>query len=214
MTTKTNITLPPLPGALVDVETEARAYARAAVEADRKDHVCDATKMVPSDEEIVALSRQMLATARTDNMIAFARALLARYGRPAAPVAQEPVGEVFTMEPLDGSGDVRSHALLSKSLPAGTKLYAAQIAAQAQPSAQDQKCQTCGGRGWVGGPSYYAPDEGGEPCPDCAQDREDAERYRFIRPGDAMVWCSSGDDLLTGRQLDAAIDAARAAQGE
>ena len=35
----------------------------------------------------------------------------------------EPVGEVFTMEPLDGSGDVRCHALLSKPLPAGTKLY-------------------------------------------------------------------------------------------
>lgn len=48
----------------------------------------------------------------------------------AAPVAQEPAGEVFTMEPLDGSGDVKSHALLTKDLPAGTKLYAAPIAAQ------------------------------------------------------------------------------------
>lgn len=39
--------------------------------------------------------------------------------------ASEPVGEVFTMEPLDGSGDVKCHALLTKQLPAGTKLYAA-----------------------------------------------------------------------------------------
>lgn len=43
--------------------------------------------------------------------------------------------------------------------------------------------------------------------------RTDAGRYRFIRPGDKDVWCSSGDDLLTGDQLDAAIDAARVAKG-
>jgi len=43
--------------------------------------------------------------------------------------------------------------------------------------------------------------------------RTDAGRYRFIRPGDKDVWCSSGDDLLTGDRLDAAIDAARAAKG-
>ncbi len=30
------------------------------------------------------------------------------------------------------------------------------------------KCTTCGGSGWLGGPSYYNPGEGGEPCPDCA----------------------------------------------
>lgn len=29
-------------------------------------------------------------------------------------------------------------------------------------------CETCNGHGLIGGPSYYAPDEGGEPCPDCA----------------------------------------------
>lgn len=29
-------------------------------------------------------------------------------------------------------------------------------------------CLTCGGSGWIGGPSFYAPDEGGEECPDCA----------------------------------------------
>ena len=36
------------------------------------------------------------------------------------------------MEALDGSGDVRSHALLTKPLPAGTQLFAAPVAAQAQ----------------------------------------------------------------------------------
>lgn len=29
-------------------------------------------------------------------------------------------------------------------------------------------CMTCGGSGWIGGPSFYAPDEGGEECPDCS----------------------------------------------
>jgi hypothetical protein len=29
------------------------------------------------------------------------------------------------------------------------------------------RCQMCSGHGMVGGPSYYAPDEGGEACPVC-----------------------------------------------
>ena len=59
-----------------DIEPEQVAdmwNRRAAVEADRQGRM-------PSDAEIIALSRQMLATARTDNMVAFARALLSRYG--------------------------------------------------------------------------------------------------------------------------------------
>ncbi|WP_186268083.1 hypothetical protein [Burkholderia gladioli] len=30
-------------------------------------------------------------------------------------------------------------------------------------------CATCNGHGMIGGPSFYAPDEGGVPCPDCNQ---------------------------------------------
>ena len=53
-------------------------------------------------------------------------------------------------------------------------------------------CMTCGGSGWIGGPSYYAPDEGGEECPDCALppvageavagaiDAEAVARYSFV----------------------------------
>ncbi|AOY93862.1 hypothetical protein BKK79_20175 [Cupriavidus sp. USMAA2-4] len=67
-----------------------------------------------------------------------------------------------------------------------TPLYAAPVAAQKThserdgtvraslraPAASTQKsepsaCQTCHGNGMIGGPSYYAPDEGGVPCPDC-----------------------------------------------
>lgn len=32
----------------------------------------------------------------------------------------------------------------------------------------DPSCPTCIGQGLIGGPSFYAPDEGGVPCPDCA----------------------------------------------
>jgi len=76
--------------------------------------------------------------------------------------------------------------------------------------------QTCGGNGMIGGPSYYEPCEGGEPCPDCsqvdkssnlqgnqvdkspemqcqpsAQDREDAERYFAIREGARNAACTT-----------------------
>lgn len=33
--------------------------------------------------------------------------------------------------------------------------------------AQHPKCKTCDDNGMIGGPSFYAPDDGGEPCPDC-----------------------------------------------
>lgn len=34
-------------------------------------------------------------------------------------------------------------------------------------SQRNAKCATCNDQGMIGGPSYYAPDEGGAPCPDC-----------------------------------------------
>lgn len=33
---------------------------------------------------------------------------------------------------------------------------------------QHPKCKTCDDNGRIGGPSFYAPDDGGEPCPDCS----------------------------------------------
>lgn len=36
-------------------------------------------------------------------------------------------------------------------------------------------CLSCGGTGWLGGPSYYNPGEGGEPCTDCALTEADRE---------------------------------------
>jgi len=52
-------------------------------------------------------------------------------------------------------------------------------AALAQPS---PKCATCDDNGRVGGPSFYAPDEGGDPCPDCAQPSPapEVEKLAFV----------------------------------
>lgn len=33
---------------------------------------------------------------------------------------------------------------------------------------ESRVCRTCDGHGMIGGPSYSQPDEGGEPCPECA----------------------------------------------
>ena len=50
---------------------------------------------------------------------------------------------------------------------------------------QQPKCKTCNDNGRIGGPSFYAPDEGGEPCPDCSAPIQQVsvpdgfERYRL-----------------------------------
>lgn len=52
------------------------------------------------------------------------------------------------------------------------------------PAAPAPKCATCNDNGMIGGPSYYAPDEGGEPCPDCATPAPaaQAEPFGFASP--------------------------------
>lgn len=46
----------------------------------------------------------------------------------------------------------------------GVAHYGPGTSAAPQPPA----CKTCNDIGMIGGPSYYAPDEGGVPCPDCS----------------------------------------------
>lgn len=36
-------------------------------------------------------------------------------------------------------------------------------------------CATCDDNGRIGGPSFYAPDEGGDPCPDCAKPQANSQ---------------------------------------
>lgn len=51
-------------------------------------------------------------------------------------------------------------------------------------------CTTCDGNGMIGGPSYYSPDEGGVPCPDCAAPvaQPAAEAEQAEAPSDARWW--------------------------
>jgi len=51
---------------------------------------------------------------------------------------------------------------------------------------QQPKCKTCDDNGRIGGPSFYAPDEGGEPCPDCSapvQQVSVPDGWRLVKVG-------------------------------
>lgn len=54
-----------------------------------------------------------------------------------------------------------------------------------ESAAPTPACQTCNDNGMIGGPSFYQPDEGGVPCPDCtpspapAQPGQEGEREAF-----------------------------------
>jgi hypothetical protein len=75
-------------------------------------------------------------------------------------------------------------------------------------------CATCNGHGMIGGPSFYAPDEGGEPCPDCSpaptshpiptgatgEDEQSAFERWLERT------CPSGDVESVQRQWEASSD--------
>ena len=52
-------------------------------------------------------------------------------------------------------------------------------------AAQPVMCETCNDHGMIGGPSFYDPGEGGQPCPDCE------ERHRNgLAAGDLMAWAA------------------------
>ena len=56
----------------------------------------------------------------------------------------------------------------------------------AHRSQQEATCLTCKGHGMIGGPSFYAPDEGGVPCPDCSQQEAGKQLLEMI---DTLVAC-------------------------
>ncbi|GAB4059091.1 hypothetical protein [Uliginosibacterium sediminicola] len=49
--------------------------------------------------------------------------------------------------------------------------------AQRERQANPEPCATCNGHGMIGGPSFYDPGEGGEPCPDCATQQTQGGRH-------------------------------------
>ena len=69
-------------------------------------------------------------------------------------------------------------------------------APQPKPVAQPVHCQTCNDNGMIGGPSFYAPDEGGVPCPDCSQPDGMQPLEVLTSVWSAMQNSADGDDLL------------------
>lgn len=53
-------------------------------------------------------------------------------------------------------------------------------------AARPPVCETCRGWGLIGGPSFYAPDEGGAPCPDCSPSAPPAQGIDLGRLRRAM----------------------------
>ena len=76
-----------------------------------------------------------------------------------------------------------------------------------------QVCDMCGGSGWIGGPSYYDPGEGGEPCPDCnpmpeAQTPDsrftDEQILSVLEGGVTPSYNDHGDLIAFARAIEAA----------
>jgi hypothetical protein len=135
-------------------------------------------------------------------------------------------GEMLGVYYSQGWQDAERHHIKQAEKDAERRLVYGTRAASPQPAV----CATCNGHGMIGGPSYYAPDEGGEPCPDCniaqpveqtralTEDAGDAARYRLLRRGQHWSVINGIGDTLRGEDLDDAIDAAmiaaRPASGE
>ncbi|WP_322997156.1 hypothetical protein [Castellaniella sp.] len=139
---------------------------------------------------------------------------------PATPVAQELVGTVRWR------GSPYPSALVDwcgRPPEDGTPIYAVPVAAQAQHCPTDV-CEAFQADGVLCANDECDRENGVRPvaAQASAQDREDAERYRRIRNGPysyrhgdvyAMIFQGAGDIPIKGDDLDAAIDAARAAKG-
>lgn len=205
------------------------AYARAAVEAGRQDHVRDATKMVPSDEEIdvqpaasadpcEGSCRLEIGGQRCSDCGYVARFPLVE-PMPAAPVAQEPVA---TLKGVDEYGPMLDWHRHWAEFPIGTNFFTAPVAAQAQrkpdgyayryPSgAHDTVLRFNSGEEVNGArpietlPFWFAPLPDHQPC---AQDREDAlsQAARDVlaerqRQISAEGWTPEHDDVHNNGEL-------------
>lgn len=113
--------------------------------------------------------------------------------RRAAPVAQEPVGEAGTMP---GTSGFTTAVFRASDVPVGTKLYAAPVAAQAQPQqSENQEALADTQRAII----EAAERRGYERAiAECAQDREDADLLDWLREETCDLRCinqpTGGDD--------------------
>ncbi|GMG89625.1 hypothetical protein Cmtc_08450 [Cupriavidus sp. TKC] len=98
--------------------------------------------------------------------IRFARAILAQ----SAPPAPQQAGDGLTEHQWHEAFAARAvnGALLNVRM--AVEIVMEQLAAPRQPGEMGAgvHCRTCNDNGMIGGPTFYAPDEGGDPCPDCS----------------------------------------------
>jgi hypothetical protein len=77
---------------------------------------------------------------------------------------------------------------------------------------QQPKCKTCNDNGMIGGPSFYAPDECGDPCSDCSAPAQQVsvpdEREAFEKWGETLFYTACFErhenDEYVGRGLQGA----------
>lgn len=70
---------------------------------------------------------------------------------------------------------------------------------------EDNGCQTCNGTGMIGGPSFYAPDEGGEPCPDCCDTPSYCSSVRRCTAKDASPSRECGERQGAAQSVSKAV---------
>ncbi|MDH1255065.1 hypothetical protein N5C67_20655 [Comamonas thiooxydans] len=91
---------------------------------------------------------------------------------------------------LEGlQSDERNRGNCSTAEGAGCSAHAVRRLAssllQAGIAAQPVRCTTCNDHGMIGGPSFYDPGEGGQPCPDC-----EVRHRNGLAAGDLMAWAT------------------------
>lgn len=72
-------------------------------------------------------------------------------------------------EEAQRKADAEAQALVAKADVTAVVVAVAEEQRSMVVEPSGSTCPTCNDNGMIGGPSFYAPDEGGEPCPDCQQ---------------------------------------------
>lgn len=101
------------------------------------------------------------------------RAALARYGNAAQPAASAEldakiIATAFRDRLINALTSLEDCYFSRENIELAAEDVLHSFTAHAPTPPATEKCRTCNGHGMIGGPSYYSPDEGGEPCPDCA----------------------------------------------
>lgn len=105
-----------------------------------------------------------------------ARRFVAAVEASARQLSEQPGFVMVPVDPTEAMLEAANNEETWDDDAMHAETYRSMIAAaptEAKPA--PYHCQSCNGYGMIGGPSFYAPDEGGVPCPDCATPDEQIE---------------------------------------